>query len=132
MAGGGYGAWIVTGILAHFPNVKPWTMVIKPICIAITILGIFMYGAAGVTAIYQAQILQMENDIKVAQQASTDVDTAVTVKIKSQTKVIHDTRIVYQERIQEIAKKIDADCKLDPDAVSTINSAAKNPLGDNR
>jgi len=128
-AGAGTVVYFFSHILATFPNFKPYTAFIKPVAFITILVGVFMYGGAGVTEILQAQIKEQEAKIAVAQQASSDANTAVQTKIVTHTKVIHDTQVVYQEKIKEVEKKIDADCKVDPEAITILNGAAKNPLG---
>ena len=128
-AGGATAVYFLAHILSSFPNFKPYALFIKPVAFIIILVGVFMYGGAGVTDILQAQIKEQEAKIAVAQQASSDANTAVQTKIVTHTKVIHDTQVVYQEKIKEVEKKIDADCKIDPEAINILNGAAKNPLG---
>lgn len=129
VAGGGFGIYLIAGLAGHFPTIKPYAFIIRPIALITTVVGIFMYGGAGVTAIYQAQMEELQQKIAVAEQASKDANTAIQTKIVTQTKVIHDTKIVYQDRIKEIEKKIDADCKMDPEAIKILNDASVDPLG---
>jgi len=131
-AGAAAVVYFLAHMLANFPNVKVYAVLIKPVSFAAMLLGVFMYGGAGVTAVYQAEIQQLQNKINVAQQASDDANVAVETKIVTRTKLIHDTKKIYQDRIHEVAKVIDAECHLDPDVVSILNSAAKNPLGDSK
>jgi len=129
IAGAGATVYFTANILGNFPNFKPYALFIKPVSFVIIIASVFMYGGAGVTEILQAQIKEQQAKIAVAQQASSDANTAVQTKIVTHTKVIHDTQIVYQEKIKEVEKRIDADCKIDPEAITILNGAAKNPLG---
>ena len=77
----------------------------------------------------QAQIKAQEAKIAVAEQKSSDANALLAQKSSQHTKIIHDVQVVYKERIKEVEKKIDADCKVDPEAISILNGAAKNPLG---
>jgi len=128
LAGGATAVYFLAHIIGSFPNFKPYALFIKPVAFVLILVGVFMYGGAGVTEILQAQIKEQEAKIAVAQRASSDANTAVQTKIVTNTKVIHDTQIVYKERIKEVEKKIDADCRVDPEAISILNGAAKNPL----
>ena len=38
----------------------------------------------------------------------------------------------YKERIKEVEKRIDADCRLDSEVPKILNDAARNPLKDNK
>jgi len=127
IAGGGFAIYFFSGVLSHFPQIKPYTFLLRPAGLALTIFGIFMYGGAGVSAIYREQIQEMEAKMAVAQQASKDTNVLVKQKHQQKVKVIHDTKIVVQKEIQTVEKRIDAECKLDPAVVKIINEAAKNP-----
>jgi hypothetical protein len=129
VAGAGATVYFLSHLLANFPNFKPYAFFIKPVSFIVILIGVFMFGGAGVTDILQAQIKEQEAKIAVAEQASSDANKAVQTKIITHTKVIHDTQVVYQEKIKEVEKKIDADCKLDPEAIVILNGASKNPLG---
>lgn len=128
VAGGGVVLYLLSGILSHIPECKPYAFIIKPLSVLAILAGVFMYGGAGVTAIYQAQIKDMQNKIDVAEAKSQTATAQVQTKIVTQTKVIHDKQIVYQDRIKQVTKEIDADCKFDKDASKIINDAATNPV----
>lgn len=128
IAGAGFGAWILSGILSHFPQFKPWMMIAKPVSVLICIFGIFMYGGAGVTAIYQQALEEAQQRVAVAEQASKDATGAVQTKVVTQVKVIHDQQIVYKDRIIKDAAKMDAECTVDPVAIKDLNDSAVNPI----
>ena len=54
IAGGGFVVYSLSAVLGTFPAFKPYAMFIKPLGAVICVGGIFMFGGAGVTAIYQA------------------------------------------------------------------------------
>lgn len=128
MAGGGVGAWILFGTLSTIPGVNSYAGMIKPISIAVTVFGIFMYGGSGTASIYQAQIQAMEKRVAVADQHSIDTSNLVEEKTQQQIKVIRQTQIVYRDRIKEVEKVIDVECKVDKAALDLLNNAAANPL----
>jgi len=129
VAGAGATTYFLARIVDTFPTIKPYAFFVKPVSFAVMLVGVFMYGGAGITAIYQAQINEMQAKMAAAQTASTDANGNLHTKIVTKTKVIHDVQVVIKERIKEVEKKIDADCKLDPEATKILNDAAKNPLG---
>ena len=120
--------YLFAKLIGNFPTFKPYTFFIKPIGVLITIFGVFMFGGAGVTAIYQAQVDEMKAKIAKAEEESKTANTNLQTKIVTKTKVIHDRQVVIQDRIVKDAAIIDSECKLDPLAVKDLNSAAKNPL----
>jgi len=128
VAGSGLAMYFFAGILSHIPTFKPYTFFIKPVGLLITFAGIFLFGGSGVTAIYKEQAEELKQQLAVAKQASTDANAALDKKSANQAKIVHDVQIVYKERIKEVEKKIDADCKMDPEAIGILNSSAKNPF----
>jgi hypothetical protein len=128
LAGGAFVINLLSGILSHLPQFKPYHYFIKPVSWVGILVGVFMYGGAGVTEIYKAQVKELKVKIAVAEQASTDANTAIKTKIVTKLQVIHDKQVVYQDRIKEVTKEIDADCKFDKDANKILNDAATNPI----
>jgi len=100
---------------------------IRPICILVTVLGIFMYGGAGVVAIYQAQILAKENEIKVAQQASDDANIALGIVMSGQKTIVIQNKTEISKRIKKVQQQIDKDCSIiDAEAWELYNDAVYN------
>jgi len=128
LAGMGIGTWFLFGMLSKIPGVSSYSRVIKPAAIAVTVFGIFMYGGTSVAEIYQERIQEMEKRVAAAEQHSTDVTELVQTKSEQQIKFIRKTRIVYKNRIKEVEKLVDAECKIDKTALDILNNAAINSL----
>lgn len=128
VAGAGFTIYLLAGILIHIPEIKPYAMFVKPVGAIACVIGIFMYGGAGVTAIYQAQIKDMQNKVAMAEQKSNDANALLSEKVTNNTKIIHDKQVVYKDRIKEVEKIIDNDCKVDLQMTKILNSAATNPI----
>lgn len=95
-------------------------------------LGLFLYGGHATEMAWRDRVKKVEEQLKDAEDKSKKVNTVIKTKIVKQKEVIHDTKVVIQETIKEVEKRIDADCKLDPVIPKILNDAAKNPLGDTR
>jgi hypothetical protein len=128
LAGASFVINLMSGILSHLPQFKLWHSFIKPLSWLGIITGVFMYGGAGVTAIYQEQMKEMQEQVALAEQKSDSANNELRTKIVTKVQIIHDKQVVYQDRIKEITKEIDADCKFDRDASKILNDAAANPL----
>ena len=72
--------------------------------------------------------LRLKN-LKISEQQSKDANAALAKKGKDKVKIVKEVQVVIKERIKTVEKKIDADCKVDPEAISIINDAAKNVGG---
>jgi len=128
LAVGGVAVFFAAGILGKLPPFKAYTMFIKPVAAIAAVFGIYMYGGASINDHYQTMIRELEEKVKVAEAKSQTVNTVIEERIKVQKQVITDKQIVYQDRIVEVAKEIDAQCKLDPKVPVLHNDAATNPI----
>ena len=112
-----------------FPDLKPYGLAIKLFSIVAVLGGVFMTGGEGVTAIWQAQIADMNKRVLEAEAKSTTVNTKIETKIVEKIKLVKDTQVVIQDRIVEKEKIIDAECKVAPEAIDILNQSAKFPGG---
>lgn len=126
-AGVGFGVYIVAGIAGHFPALKPYAWIIRLLGGIVFVAGVFMFGGAGVTAIWQAQIAEQQAKIATAVAQSKDANIKLSQVRKQKNKVIVQRQVVIHERIKTVEKRIDAECKVDPAAVQILNDAAVNP-----
>ena len=58
MAGGGLMLYFLAGIASHIPPLRIHALIIRPIAFITFVLGVFLYGGAGVVAIQQAELLE--------------------------------------------------------------------------
>lgn len=128
IAGTGFVMYFFAGVLSHIPFLKTYSIIIKPLGFVIFAGGLFMYGSAGVTEIYQARIKEMQDKIAVAERKSKTANSQLIAKNAQKNKVIRDVQLVYKDRIKEITTQIDAECKLDPSVTKLLNDASSNPL----
>jgi hypothetical protein len=128
LAGGSFVINLLSGILSHLPQFKPWHAFIKPVSWIGILVGVFMYGGAGVTAIYQEELKDAQHKVELAEEKSNSANDLLAQKTQIKTKVIHDVQVVYKDRIKEVTKTIDADCKFDSEASKILNDAAVNPI----
>lgn len=92
-------------------------------------IGLFLYGGYSTELAWREKVRIVEEQVKAAEEKSKEVNTVIQTKIIKQKQVIYDTKVVIQEQIKEVEKRIDADCKLDPVIPKILNDAAKDPLG---
>lgn len=93
-----------------------------------TVVGIYMYGGASINDHYQKMIKEYEQKIAIAEQKSVAVNTVIEERVKYQTQVIRDNQIVYQDKIIEVAKEVNGQCKLDPRVAEILNGASVYPI----
>jgi len=128
MACVGVALFFAAGILGKLPPFKAYSFFIKPLSVIMAVLGIYMYGGASINDHYQKLIKEYEQKIAIAEQQSAAVNTVIEERVKYQTQVIRDNQIVYQDRIIEVAKEVDGQCKLDPRVAEILNGATIYPI----
>lgn len=130
LAVAGAAVFFAAGVLGKLPPFKAYTFWIKPLSVIACFVGVFMYGGATLNDHYQKMIKELEEKVKIAEEKSAAVNTVIQDRLVTQTKVIRDKQVEYVDRIVEVAPKIDAQCKLDPEVPAIHNRAAVNPLKD--
>ncbi len=120
--------YVLSGVLGRLPTFKTYSWALKPLSILIMFFGVYMYGGASINDHYQKLIKEYEQKIAVAEQQSVAVNTVIEERLVTQNKYIKDTQVVYQDRIIEIAKEVDGQCKVHPDVIKILNDASINPL----
>ena len=78
-AGAGLALYFLFGIISHFPEMKIYGTIGRPVSFLIFVIGVFFYGGAGVLQIQQELIKEAENKIAVAEQASKDVNDKLQI-----------------------------------------------------
>jgi hypothetical protein len=124
-AGASAVVFFLAGVISHIPQVSLYGKFVKPVAGITLLLSVFMYGGAGVNAMYQAEIKVMEGKIAVAEQAAKDANDNIKTVYVDRVKVIHDKQVVVHTKIKEVEKKINSDCKVDKEAIDILNQAAK-------
>jgi hypothetical protein len=124
-AGASITIYFLAGIISHIPNAKPYAIFIKPVAFIALLISVFMYGGAGVTAIYQEKLKEAQAEVANAKDLSKAGNTQVKTIYVDKVKVVHDRQVVVQHDIAQDAKVIDSECKVTPQAIKDLNEAAK-------
>ena len=127
---------IFAGTLLKFiPFVRQYALPIRIAGIALTALSLFMEGSIATEEKYAEKIKELEVKVAEAEKRANEVNEKIVIKYKDRVKVIRDDRIVYIDRINEVEKIIDAECKVPKEAIDIINDAARiktPPKGDKK
>ena len=126
-AGSGLAVFLLSSILSHLPAISTYAKLLKPIAGIVTLLCVFMYGGAGVQAMWEekVRVAQEEADRKAAMAEQLNKDLEIERKKKAQVRVEYRDRIKHEIQIQR--EVIDAKCEIDPSVITILNKAATNP-----
>lgn len=124
---------LVIGLIATFssyfiqyiPVVTPYASLIKTGGIILLIIGAYLHGRYDNDQVWQDKVTALEAKVKVSEQQSKDANDRISDLLNEKTKVIKEKQIVIQERIKEVAVKIDAECKVSPEVIDILNNSAR-------
>jgi hypothetical protein len=123
----------ITGMFAGFfgkfiPVYGRYISFIKPIGIALVVLGVWLRGGYDVEMAWRAKVAEAEAKVAKAEAESQVVNTKLEVERKKKAKVRTEYITTVKERIVKETQVIDAECKVAPEAISILNDAAKNSI----
>ena len=98
---------------------------IKPVGIALVILGVWLRGGYDTEMAWRDKVKEAEAKVAAAEVKSKDANVVVKKVYVDRIKKVKELQVVYQDRIKEIEKRIDAECKVAPEAIGILNDAAK-------
>jgi len=124
----GLGLYVASKLVSWLPMINKYKLPFEIIGVVLIALGSYLYGSHGTEMVWREKVKSAEELVKVAEEKSKEATGKIQVKIVEKIKVVKDTQYVIQETIKEVEKKIDAECKVAPEAIDILNSAALNKL----
>lgn len=122
-------AGIVLSILgtfsSKFPFVGEYGRLAKLIGIPLFLLGIFLEGGLYVEMKWRHKAQELEAKVAESEAKAKETNVEIQKVYVDRIKTVKEVKVVIQERIKEVEKRIDAECKVAPEAISILNDAAK-------
>lgn len=118
--------FILHRVVRWIPSIAPYHLILQIISIALLVAGVYLKGGYGVEMEWREKVRIAEEKARIAEEQAKELNTKLNAEVKKKQKVIVENKIIYQDRIKEVAKVIDRECKIAPEAIDIHNSAAKN------
>lgn len=119
-------ATLVSFFIKFIPFVNSYKLPIQVLGIVLLAIGLFFKGGYSTEMMWRDRVAAMEEKVAAAEVKSAKTNTVIQKVYIDKVKVVKDTQYVIQERIKEVEKLIDKDCRVAPEAVDIHNDAAKN------
>jgi preprotein translocase subunit SecF len=119
--------FIIHRIVRWFPALAPYHLILQIVSAVLLVAGLYFKGGYSVEMQWRERVAELEAKVKESEERAKEVNEKVVVQYRDRVKVVTDTKIVIQEKIKEVEKIVDAQCKIAPEAVSVHNDAAKMP-----
>ena len=122
----------ILGILTSFvlqfvPFVARYTIPIQVVSIILTVIGVWFAGGIARDQVYREAILAMEVKVADSERRAADASAKIEYVFVDKIKTVKDVQVVVQEKIRDVAIKIDDQCKITTDVIDILNQAAKKP-----
>jgi|APGre2960657423_1045063.scaffolds.fasta_scaffold01124_6 hypothetical protein len=117
--------FLLNRLLRWFPQLAPIHLLLQILSIVLLVGGVYFKGGYSTEAEWRARVAEMEQKIAEAEAKSQQTNTVIKTKIVNKIKTVKEYQIVYQDRIKEVEKIIDAECKVAPEAIIILNDAAR-------
>ena len=111
--------------LINIPLVLPYSKFLRPISIAIFLLGVYLEGGLAVTKDYERKLQEWQGKITLAEIQAKEASGKIEYVIQEKVQVVKDTQVVIQEKIRDVAVNIDRECRITEDTVNILNQAAR-------
>jgi hypothetical protein len=123
----GLGLYTV-GLLINFCPlwVKSYREPIRILSTVLLVAGIYGYGMFGANSAWQDKINEVEKRVAEAEKRAAETNTQIEYVYKDRVQVVRDVQYKTLEVIRKDASKIDATCRVDPEVVTILNTAAQS------
>ena len=118
--------FILHRVVRWLPAIAPYHLILQIISIVLLVAGVYLKGGYGVEMEWREKLRIAEERARAAEEQAKVVNEKVVTVYKDKIKIVTDTKFVIQEKIKEVEKIIDKECKVAPEAVDIHNAAAKN------
>ena len=118
--------FVLHRILNRIPALAPYYLLIQVVSAVLLVAGIYFKGGYDVEAGWRDKIRVAQEKAALAEAQAKEANVKLDAEIKKKQRVVKENTIVYRDRIREVEKIIDKECKVAPEAIDIHNAAAKN------
>jgi len=106
------------------PWIIPYRTLLQIISIALLLAGVYFKGGLAIEQEWRARVKDLEAKVAISEEQAKAANTKIEKVYIDRVKVVKDTQIVIQEKLKTVEVKVDAECKIVPEAISILNDAA--------
>jgi len=118
--------FVLHKILNKIPALAPYYLLIQVVSAVLLVAGIYFKGGYDVEASWRDKVRIAQEKAALAEQQAKEANVKLDAEIKKKQRVVKENTVVYRDRIREVEKIIDKECKVAPEAIDIHNAAAKN------
>jgi len=111
-------------VVRWLPAIAPYHLLIQVVSIVLLVAGVYFKGGYSVEMDWRAKVAELESKVAISEQKSKEANTQIQTVYVDRVKVVKEKQIVIQEKLKTVEVKIDANCKVVPEAIDILNDAA--------
>jgi hypothetical protein len=115
---------VASFVLDSIPFVSTNAKAIQLASAVVLAIALFFEGAISNNDAWLARVAELERQVAVAEAKSKETNTVIQYQYRDKVRTIKETQVVVQERIVKEAEKMDAECRVSPEAIDILNQAA--------
>ena len=116
--------FILHRILNKFPALAPYHLIIQIISVVLLVSGIYFKGGYSTEIMWRERVREVEAKVAAAEAKSKETNIVIQTQYRDKVKTVKEVQVVIQDRIVKEAAQMDAECKVDANAISILNQAA--------
>lgn len=124
--------FIIHRVVRWFPALAPYHLLIQIISAVLLVAGLYFKGGYGVEMMWRERVAELEAKVQESEQKAKEANAQVVIEYRDRVRTVVETKVVIQEKIKEVEKIVDGQCKVAPEAVLIHNEAAKMPERDRK
>lgn len=117
--------FVIHRVVRWLPAIAPYHLILQIISIVVLIAGVYFKGGYSVEMLWRERVAELEAKVKESEEKAKIVNEKIVVEYRDRVRTVVETKVVIQERIKEVEKIVDGQCKVTPEAVLIHNDAAK-------
>jgi hypothetical protein len=122
----------LTGLVASWigkwiPFYGRYATILKPVGIALLVLGVWLRGSYDTEMIWRERVAEMEQKVQVAEAKSQETNVVIQEKIVEKEKIVTQYVDLVKTEIQVQKEYIDKDCKISDEAINVYNKSLVGP-----
>lgn len=111
-------------VVRWLPAIAPYHLVIQIVSIILLVSGVYFKGGYSVEMTWRERVAELEAKVAISEEKSKEANTQIQTVYVDRIKVVKEKQIVIQEKLKTVEVKIDANCRVVPEAISILNEAA--------
>ena len=115
---------VASFVLDSIPFVSTNAKAIQLASAVVLAIALYFEGAISNNDAWLARVAALEKQVAVAEAKSKEINTVIQYQYRDKVRTIKETQVVVQEHIVKEAAKIDAECRVSPEAIDILNQAA--------